>query len=79
MQRYIWSITNDQSIRVNEIREFKIEFNTDVTSFFVTAHGYGFGKGVNVFNSTDKTACIAFVNDLTIPILRKDGGIGDDV
>jgi len=51
----------------------------DENSYLVKAHGYGFGKGVNVFNSKTKDECIAFVNDLTIPILRKDGGLGDDV
>ena len=79
MQRYIWSITNDQSIRVKEIREFNIEYNMNENSYLVKAHGYGFGKGVNVFNSKTKDECITFVNDLTIPILRKDGGLGDEV
>jgi len=79
MERYIWSISNNQKIRTKEIREYKIEFDTTVESFFVTAHGYGFGRGVTVFSSKNKDDCIRFVDNLTIPILRKDGGPGDDI
>ncbi len=78
MERYLWSISNDQKVRAKEIREYKITYDETTESFFVTVHGYGFGHGVTVFGSKNKTDCVAFINEQTIPVLRKDGGPGDD-
>ena len=77
MERYLWSVTKDQKVRTREVREYKITFDTIAETFFVTAHGTGFGHGITVFGSKSKDECTTFIDKLTIPVLRKDGGPGE--
>lgn len=79
MERYIWGLGFSQKIRTKEIREYQISFNENLESYLVTAHGYGFGKGVTVFGSKNKDECVTFINDLTIPVQRKEGGTDEPI
>lgn len=78
LERYVWSIDKGSKIRVREIREYKITYDSMAENFFVTAHGTGFGHGITIFGSKLKDECADFIDRLTIPVLRKDGGTGDD-
>lgn len=76
-ERFIWSINKSQKIRIREIREYNIQYDSTTESFFIVVHGYGFGKGITVFGAKTKEECITFVEHYTIPSLLK-GGESDD-
>lgn len=65
MERYIWSTDMMQKIRVKEIREYKKEFDATAKAYFVSAHGYGFGKGVTVFGPATFDECTTFIDGMT--------------
>ena len=79
MERYIWSINKMQKIRIKEIREYNIQYDSTTESFFIVVHGYGFGKGITVFGAKTKEECVAFVEHYTIPSLNKEGGSNDSL
>lgn len=64
-ERYIWSTDQTQKIRVREIREYKITFDSTAEAYFVSAHGYGFGKGVTIFGPKPFDECTKFVDGMT--------------
>jgi len=74
MERYIWSINMDQKIRVKEIREYKINFDSEANVHFVTAHGYGFGKGITIFGPHTRDESVTFVNQMTSEQKKSDCG-----
>lgn len=79
MERFIWSIDQTRKIRIKDVREWSIDFDQYTDKFYVMAHGYGFGRGVPVLHSKDKDECHRFIDTITTPVLRKDGGPGDDL
>jgi len=64
----------EQKIRVREIREYKVSFDSTSDAYFVSAHGYGFGKGVTIFGPAAFDECTSFIDGMTIEKPKSECG-----
>ena len=73
-EKYIWGLDKAQKVRVREIREYKVSFDSTSNAYFVSAHGYGFGKGVTIFGPATSDECTKFVDKMTTEVRKTECG-----